>query len=541
MNGSRPTEAIDPYAQYPDVYEEPPKGFGPTFRHLGPGMILVGAIVGSGELIMTTKLGAVVGFSVLWFVIVSCVIKAVVQAELARHTISSGETFLETFNKLPGPRGRRPMWLTLGFVCVMALAYFCGFLSQGLAAEHLGDRVGLYVAIGVIAVGALALAVGRRVRVVAQPVGDPAPERPELNWFMWFWMLNLLILFLNGGAVLGGAGQALQIAFPDLFGEGGARYWTIFIAVLCAVLLLGGRYAFLERVSIGLVTVFTLITLICTFLLQFTGYSISLDDLQRGFTFELPILETAGVLLLLGMYANTGVTGPEMISYTYWCLEKGYARNTGANQPGAAWAARARGWIRVMYTDVLLTMVVYTVGTICFFFLGAAILHPQHLDPDGIETLEVLGGVYTETLGTWATTLFVVGSFFVLFSTVFSNVASNSRIVADGLGVMRLIDRQDFRVRMRFIRVFIIVSLILFVAAYWAFQNPPLMIIITSMASAVLYPTLGLGALYLRRRRLDPRILPGRATTFWLRVCALAVAIISPSAVLIALVLRLTS
>ena len=47
------------------------------------------------------------------------------------------------------------------------------------------------------------------------------------------------------------------------------------------------------------------------------------------------------------------------MQYTYWCVEKGYARNTGANSPDDAWVRRARGWVRVMYYDVLLTMVVY--------------------------------------------------------------------------------------------------------------------------------------------------------------------------------------
>ena len=230
----RPGE-INPYEQYPDVYEQPPTGAQATLRHLGPGMILVGAIVGSGELIMTTKLGAVVGFSVLWFVILSCVLKAVVQAELARYTISSGETFLETVNNLPGPSGRHPTWLTPGFVGIVSVSFLCGFLAQGLGAERFG-----------------------------------------------------------------------------------------------------GRYAFIENVSIGIVTIFTVITVVCTLLLQLTDHAISFDDLRRSMAFDFPVLETVGVFLLLGMYANTAVTGPEMISYTYWCHERGYARNTGANVPGPA-------------------------------------------------------------------------------------------------------------------------------------------------------------------------------------------------------------
>jgi hypothetical protein len=78
----------DPYVRSADQFQEPPTSLRATLRHLGPGIILVGAIVGSGEFIMTTKLGAEAGFVLLWFVLLSCIVKVIVQAELARFTIS---------------------------------------------------------------------------------------------------------------------------------------------------------------------------------------------------------------------------------------------------------------------------------------------------------------------------------------------------------------------------------------------------------------------------------------------------------------------
>ena len=47
----------------------PPTSLGGLVRHLGPGFIITATIVGSGELIVTPKLGASVGFSLLWFII----------------------------------------------------------------------------------------------------------------------------------------------------------------------------------------------------------------------------------------------------------------------------------------------------------------------------------------------------------------------------------------------------------------------------------------------------------------------------------------
>ena len=94
----------DPYSLSPAAIETPPRSLTAALRRIGPGMVLAASIVGSGELIATTTLGAQVGFAALWIIIASCLIKPVVQAELGRFTIGTGETGLEGFNTVPGPR-----------------------------------------------------------------------------------------------------------------------------------------------------------------------------------------------------------------------------------------------------------------------------------------------------------------------------------------------------------------------------------------------------------------------------------------------------
>jgi len=98
-----PSES-DPYVLTPDGTEAPPATVLGALRRVGPGMVLAASIVGSGELIATTTLGAQVGFTALWIILVSCVIKPVVQGELGRYTIATGDTGLEGFNRIPGPR-----------------------------------------------------------------------------------------------------------------------------------------------------------------------------------------------------------------------------------------------------------------------------------------------------------------------------------------------------------------------------------------------------------------------------------------------------
>ena len=108
--------------------------------------------------------------------------------------------------------------------------------------------------------------------------------------------------------------------------------------------------------------------------------------------------------------------------------------------------------------------------------------------------------------------------------------------MADAIAVIGIIDASDYAARLRLIRLFVVVSLVLFAVAYWLFENPPQMLLITSsLIAALMYPILGLGTLYLRYRRVDSRIVPGPLTTAWLWVCAIVLAVVSPGGIFVAL------
>jgi len=116
----------DPYRLTPEDVAEPPLGLRAILRRVGPGIILASAIVGTGELIATTRLGAQVGYTALWVILVSCFIKPVVQAEIGRYTIASGETGLASFNLFPGPR-----WKVNWIVWAWAVTVACTLLQVG--------------------------------------------------------------------------------------------------------------------------------------------------------------------------------------------------------------------------------------------------------------------------------------------------------------------------------------------------------------------------------------------------------------------------
>ncbi len=100
----------DPYALSESSVKEPPTSLWESLQYLGPGFILSASIVGSGELIATTLVGAKAGFILMWFIIFSCLVKVAVQIEFGKHAISSGESTMASLNALPGPRFRQTNW-----------------------------------------------------------------------------------------------------------------------------------------------------------------------------------------------------------------------------------------------------------------------------------------------------------------------------------------------------------------------------------------------------------------------------------------------
>ncbi|MCA8990163.1 MAG: Nramp family divalent metal transporter, partial [Planctomycetaceae bacterium] len=89
-----------------------------TLKQLGPGLIIAGSIVGSGELIATTKAGAQAGIALLWLILLGCVIKVFVQIEMGRHTVVHGQTALAALNEVPG-RLFKLNWIVWFWVAMM--------------------------------------------------------------------------------------------------------------------------------------------------------------------------------------------------------------------------------------------------------------------------------------------------------------------------------------------------------------------------------------------------------------------------------------
>ncbi|WP_370978249.1 Nramp family divalent metal transporter [Agaribacterium sp. ZY112] len=435
---------MDQYTLSAKHIQAAPASFKERLKHLGPSLILTANVVGSGELIVTTTLGAKAGFILLWVVILSCIAKVAIQLQFGKHAILSSQTTLESFNQLPGPRLR-----------------------------------------------------GR-------------------SWTVWTWLGLKSFQMVQYGGIIGGVALVLNLAIPAL----PISACAILVGSLAAFMCYRGDYPFIEKFAITLVGLFSIYTVYTVCSVQFTEFKIEWSDIASGLEMNLPL---ASLGLAMAMFGITGVGADEIISYPYWCLEKGYARSVGKRDNTEAWTLRAKGWLKVMYLDGVLSLCIYSLSTAAFYLLGASVLHSQGLVPEGGELISTLSSIYTSILGDYAHYIFLTGAFVTLFSTLFVAGVSATRMFADGFAQVGLLDYYNEEQRSKVIKGLAVFVPLLWTALFLFFQAPVQMVVFGALALTLMLVLVVFAAICFKRDPAEKLIPAGFMFNFlfWVSVCAL--------------------
>jgi Mn2+/Fe2+ NRAMP family transporter len=602
--------------------ESPPTSIGGILMRLGPGLIVAGSIVGSGELIATTRTGAEAGFVLLWLIAIGCVIKVFCQVEFGRYSLVTGLTTMDGLAEVPGPRiaGRGNWivwyWFIMWFASIGQLGGIVGGVGQALSISvpitSYGREYNEYVELKT-SVPVKQAEVNRAKELLAKGTQTQEDidrhqkaltilnQKLEDEYARWVGKLseadyttfNILTSSVTNLGVAKGAAERgnnadtlkaidAEISSAEKFearkgivvtdiakawidelkslrntankGEAEATLsainstiananqklkttvtpepadsiiWAWVIAIVTAVMLVVGRYGLIQTFSTVMVALFTMVTVITLFMLQGNGtWAISIDEVVSGLTFSLP--QGAGgkgsIATALATFGIIGVGASELITYPYWCIEKGYAKFTGKRDNSAAWGERAAGWLRVMRWDSWCSMVVYTFATIAFYLLGAATLGRSGLVPASSELIRTLSVMYEPVFGTFTQTIFLFGAFAVLYSTFFVANASHARVFSDSLRVLGLGTKGEtaYRARVTLLSGFFP---ILCVIMYTAWPNPVMLVLISGLMQAIMLPMLAFAALYFRHYRCDDRVKPTLLWDIFLYISAAGMAI----------------
>jgi len=328
----------------------------------GPGAVIASLTIGSGELIFSSRGGALFGYRLLWFFLFILLLKWVLVFVTARHMVLTGAHPFQRWMQLPGPRGWFPLvFLLLALVCFPIWVSFhsgtIGTLLSWLAGTERSLHGGAHFVWGIVVLGV--------VLALAFSGGYTALERVQLA---------IVILMLLCVAV------SLMVVKPD---------WLEFL-----------RGFVLPRS------------------LVYPDWAASLPELVAR-----PVWVEA--ITYVGVIGGSGYDYLAYVSYLRdkrWG-QAGRATATTAELEAIADDAAHinRRWLRAVAVDSVLSFLAVLIFSGVFVACGTVILGPQHKIPGGSNLL-ALQAEFVTPIYPWLKYVYFVGAFLTIFGTLYGTI-----------------------------------------------------------------------------------------------------------------------
>ncbi len=140
-----------PFGRLPDTETRDLPPPVPFRRMLGPGVILAGLSIGSGELVLWPRLTAEYGFTLFWGAWIGVTLQYFMNMEIERYTLATGESAVTGFVRLARPLG--PIFLVCGTVPWIWPGWATG--AGELLAWQIGGSPTVYAIAGLVGCGLL--------------------------------------------------------------------------------------------------------------------------------------------------------------------------------------------------------------------------------------------------------------------------------------------------------------------------------------------------------------------------------------------------
>ena len=437
---------VDLYALTHEEIAEPPRSLLSALSKIGPGLILAASIVGTGELINTTALGAKQGFVLLWLILASCVVKVFVQVEMGRYAITRGKTSLAAIDTLPGPR-LGASWLCWVWLVMMLLTNFQVAAMEGLVGEA-------------------------AVMVFHGDDGAITGTGPFASVRLWAGITcaAAIALLLSGGY------KRLE------------RITTILVALVTLVTVIGALRVPIAWSQIAGGLSFQLPSTKDGVFLAFSAFGITGVGASELFAYPYWCIEKG--------YARA--VGPRDGSEGWATRARGWIK-----------VMQLDAWFSMLvFTLATVGFYLMGAGVLNRQFLAGTL--SEKVDLNGSGMIRTLANMYVAALGAWAKPFFLVGAWAVLFKTLYVATAANSRMMADFLNLSGFWRYKDAAGRERVVKVFCAVFPVFALAIFLIQPKPLRLVMIGGIAQALMLPLIAGATLYLRYRDSDPRVGPNR-------------------------------
>jgi len=348
-----------------------PKGF-LALALIGPGFVWSAEYIGSGEVILATRAGAILGFTVLWAPIIGIILKTCIGLCGARYTVCTGEGMVDMFGRMPG-KGNWAVWI------VLISMFFAGSMAVGSAASA--------------------------ASVFANSLIPISP-------FVWGWIISLF---------------AVAVVWSGTFDI--IKYiMSVFVFIIVGGVIYVTFYTF---PGIG-----ALVKAIFGFTIpDIPQWAVGLENVSSNPWREiLPLVGWAAggfasqvwyTYWILG--AGYGMTHGR--GYGQPCDVAFLKKMTSET------ARRVKGWCKIVYMDATVAMIIGLVVTSCFVIAGSGVLRPAEIAPDGTALAFELSNIFSKLWGKTGGVLFILAGWAALTSTTICHLAGWPRLIADSLRI----------------------------------------------------------------------------------------------------------
>jgi Mn2+/Fe2+ NRAMP family transporter len=422
----------------------------------GPGAVIASLTIGVGELVFSSRAGALFGYRLLWFFVLVLVLKWALVFASARHIVLTGAHPFQRWIDLPGPRGWLPiMFFLLAVPCFPIWVCFhagtVGTLLSSLAGTEQALHGGAHFLWGI---GTLVV-----VLVLCFVGGYAALERVQLAIVLLMLASIIVAVFFihpNWLEFLKGLFVPQTLHYPA---------WL----TLEAHPAIAARPVWLETT--------TYVGVIGGSSYDYLAYVSYLRDKRWG-------------------RAGSSIASPADLEPVAW--------NTGDS---------TRLWLRAPLIDCTLSFLAVLLFCAVFVICGAAALGPQHKVPDGSNLLS-LQAEFVASVHPWLKHVYFAGAFLAVFGTLYGTIEVAPTVLREMAIALRPQQANAWQPRLRFWSVTWVGAIGLFILL-WSLgchfrsgtDKPPGLIAILTPAN-LFTGVLGCGIVCLLNVWMDRRFLP---------------------------------
>jgi Mn2+/Fe2+ NRAMP family transporter len=348
----------------------PPKGLA-VLAIVGPSLVWAGEFIGSGEVILATRVGAILGPTVLWAIVVGILLKFWIGMAGARYTVCTGEGMIDMIARVPGPKNWG-VWLTL--------------VAQ--------------LAAGTISIGSIAAAAGIFVHSLT-----------GISPLLAGWLVTLF---------------ALAVVSSHVF-----NFLKFFMSVFVVIVVIGVLYvAITVFPGIG-----TFLKGLLFDVPAVPDWALIEEGIQSNPWREiLPLMGWAAGGFASQVWYTYWVIGAGYGASTGRGYGRPADKNM-LETMSAATATKIKGWCRVVYADASVAMIIGVVATVGFLIAGAGVLRPNQLAPEGPQVATTLSIIFSARWGAFGGLLFMIAGACALIGTQIGQLAGWPRLLADSLRI----------------------------------------------------------------------------------------------------------